>query len=187
MRALVDTRDADLASKDKEIDNLERETKSVIKMKTSLEIELQELRKQLNNTSSLAADTEKSLKEKSSMIDNLQVALDARKKEDTAIEALTSELDVKRKESEELQFKVKELQAEVEAKEYDVNRAKSNRDELMSHYEQEIKKMNEKLTLERRETSKLREVMQNTTPRKQDSSSEKELNMLREEVAKKSE
>ena len=73
MRALVDTRDADLASKEKEIDNLERETKSVIKMKTSLEIELQELRKQLNNTSSLAADTEKSLKEKSSMIDNLQV------------------------------------------------------------------------------------------------------------------
>merc|ERR1712029_113897 len=108
MRALIDTRDADLASKDKEIENLERETKSVIKMKTSLEIELQELRKQLNNTSSLAADTEKSLKEKSSMIDNLQVALDARKKEDTAIEALTSELDVKRKESEELQFKVKE-------------------------------------------------------------------------------
>merc|ERR1719219_1777052 len=44
--------------------------------------------------------------------------------------------------------------------------------------------MNEKLTLERRETSKLRELMQNTTPRK---SSEKELNMLREEVAKKSE
>ena len=115
------------------------------------------------------------------------MALDARKKEDTAIEALTSELDVKRKESEELQFKVKELQAEVEAKEYDTKRAKDNRDELMSHYEQEIKKMNEKLALERRETAKLREVMQNTTPRKIDSSSEKELTMLREEVAKKSE
>ena len=64
---------------------------------------------------------------------------------------------------------------------------KDNRDELMSHYEQEIKKMNEKLTLERRETAKLREVMSNSTPRKKDSSSEKELIMLREEVAKKSE
>jgi len=187
MRALVDSRDADIASKDKEIDNLEKETKSVIKIKTSLELELQDLRKQLNNTSSLAADTEKNLKEKSCMIENLQVALDARKKEDTAIEALSSELDMKRKESEELQFKVNQLQAEVEAKEYDAKRAKDNRDELMSHYEQEIKKMNEKLTLERRETAKLREVMSNSTPRKKDSSSEKELIMLREEVAKKSE
>ena len=53
------------------------------------------------------------------------MALDARKKEDTAIEALSSELDVKRKESEELQFKVNQLQAEVEAKEYDAKRAKA--------------------------------------------------------------
>lgn len=187
MRALVDSRDADLASKDTDIDNLERETKSLIKSNAKFQGEVQELRKQLNNTSAMAADGEKSLQEKTSMISHMQTALDARKKEDTAIDALSSELDSKRKESEELQFKVKELQANVEAKEYDVKRAKDDRDRLMSHYDCEIKKMNDKLSLEKRETSKLRELMQNTTPMKKDSSSEKELNMLREEVTKKSE
>merc|ERR1712008_356576 len=105
-------------------------------------------------------------------ISHMQVALDARKKEDTAIDALPSELDSKRKESEELQFKVKELQANVEAKQYDVKRAKDDRDRLMSHYDSEIKKMNDKLSLEKRETSKLRELMQNTTPMKKDTSNE---------------
>merc|ERR1712238_513515 len=138
-------------------------------------------------TSAMAADGDKSLQEKTSMISHMQVALDARKKEDTAIDALSSELDSKRKESEELQFKVKELQANVGAKEYDVKRAKDDRDRLMSHYDSEIKKMNDKLSLEKRETSKLREVMQNTTPMKKDTSNEKELTMLREEVTKKSE
>ena len=55
--------------------------------------------------------------------------------------------------------------------------------------------MNEKLSLEKRETSKLRELMQTRaptpsktpTPMKKDSSSEKELNMLRDELTKKSE
>ena len=108
MRALVDSRDADLASKDTDIDNLERETKSLIKSNAKFQGEVQELRKQLNNTSAMAADGEKSLQEKTSMISHMQTALDARKKEDTAIDALSSELDSKRKESEELQFKVKE-------------------------------------------------------------------------------
>merc|ERR1711956_107873 len=147
MRALVDSRDADLASKDTDIDNLERETKSLIKSNAKFQGEVQEIRKQLNNTSAMAADGEKSLQEKTSMIGHMQVALDARKKEDTAIDALSSELDSKRKESEELQFKVKELQANVEAKEYDVKRAKDDRDRLMSHYDAEIKKMNDKLSL----------------------------------------
>ena len=50
MRALVDSRDAEVASKDKDIDNLERETKSLIKTNAKLEGEIQDLRKQLNNT-----------------------------------------------------------------------------------------------------------------------------------------
>ena len=122
MRALVDSRDADLASKDTDIDNLERETKSLIKSNAKFQGEVQELRKQLNNTSAMAADGEKSLQEKTSMISHMQTALDARKKEDTAIDALSSELDSKRKESEELQFKVKELQANVEAKDIELLR-----------------------------------------------------------------
>ena len=60
--------DADLASKDTDIDNLERETKSLIKSNAKFEGEVQELRKQLNNTSAMAADGEKSLQEKTSMI-----------------------------------------------------------------------------------------------------------------------
>ena len=115
------------------------------------------------------------------------MALDARKKEDNAIEALTLELDSKRKESKDLHFKVKELQATVEAKDYDVQRAKEGRDQLMSHYEQQIVKINEDLSMEKRETSKLRELLQNTTPIKHSNQNEKELIMLREEVAKKSE
>ena len=73
MRTIIDGREAEILSKDKDIDNLERETKSLIKSNTNLEAKLQELQSQFNNTSALAADGEKSLKEKTTMISNLQV------------------------------------------------------------------------------------------------------------------
>ena len=74
MRTIIDGREAEILSKDKDIDNLERETKSLIKSNTNLEAKLKELQSQFNNTSALAADGEKNLKEKATMISNLQVS-----------------------------------------------------------------------------------------------------------------
>ena len=70
--------------------------------------------------------------------------------------------------------------------EYDVQRAKEDKDQLMHHYEQQIKKLSEELSLEKRETNKMRQLMLSTTPQKK-VASHPDVSMLREELEKKSE
>ena len=108
------------------------------------------------------------LKEKLNTISNLKLALDATKKKETVVETLQQELDRKTSDKENLQFKVDKLQSDLEAKEYDYNRLKEGRDSLMNHYEQELKKKSEELTLEKRETTKLRQLIHSGTPKKKD-------------------
>ena len=69
--------------------------------------------------------------------------------------------------------------------EYDVQRAKEDKDQLMHHYEQQIKKLSDELSLEKRETSKMRQLMHSTTPQKK--IGHQDVSMLREELEKKSE
>ena len=70
--------------------------------------------------------------------------------------------------------------------EYDAQRAKEEKDQLMHHYDQQIKKMSEELSLEKRETTKMRQLMLSTTPQKK-TGSHPDVSMLREELEKKSE
>lgn len=185
MRAKLDSIEADVTSKENEVTSMEKELKSMMQLNrqnqekmANLEKESAKLRKKAVDAETKSSDIAKTMKEKTQMIDNFQVA----------IETLKSELDQKKSDNEELGFKNKKLEAEVEAKDYDVKKTKDERDRLMSHYEQQLKKLAEDLNLEKRETSKLRQVMQTTTPIKQkDIGRDNEVTMLREEVAKKSE
>jgi hypothetical protein len=54
---------------------------------------------------------------------------------------------------------VDKLTSEIEAKDYDVQRSKDNRDQLMTHYEQQIKKLTENLATEKREAAKMLQVI----------------------------
>ena len=101
-----------------------------------MEAENNILRKQNKDINAKASKTELELKEKINGMENLQVALNATKKEESAVEALKIELSRKTSEKEELLHKAEKLQSEVEAKEYDCNRLKEERDKLMNHYEQ---------------------------------------------------
>ena len=103
---------------------------------TNLEAENNILRKQNKDINAKASKTELELKDKINSMENLQVALNATKKEESAVEALKIELSRKTSEKEELLLKSEKLQSEVEAKEYDCNRLKEERDKLMNHYEQ---------------------------------------------------
>ena len=146
------------------------------------------LRKQLKDLNAEVAET----KSKQKTIDNLQIALEATKKEETAVSALKEELNRKSHEKDELQSKVDLLQAQVDAKDYDFNKLKDDRDTLMNHYEQKLKKMSEELAVEKRENAKMSQLMHSTssvaTPsKKKELDTEKELNMLRDELERKSE
>ena len=146
------------------------------------------LRKQVKDLNAEVAET----KSKQKTIDNLQIALEATKKEETAVSALKEELTRKSHEKDELQSKVDVLQGQVDAKDYDFNKLKEDRDTLMNHYEQKLKKMSEELAVEKRENAKMSQLMHSTssiaTPsKKKELDTEKELNMLRDELEKKSE
>merc|ERR1712026_32542 len=56
----------------------------------------------------------------------------------------------------------------------------------MNHYEQQIKKLSEDLNLEKRETSKMRQLMNSTTPQKKASGNSEMMTILREELEQKS-
>ena len=90
----------------------------------------------------------------------MQSTLEAQKKEEQAIEALKNELDTKRSETEELRSTVTQMQSQVDAKDYDIKRLKEDRDQLMSHYQQQLKKASEELAIERREQSRQSDQMQ---------------------------
>ena len=152
------------------------------------ESEIKMLRKQVKDLNAEVAET----KSKQKTIDNLQIALEATKKEETAVSALKEELTRKSHEKDELQSKVDVLQGQVDAKDYDFNKLKEDRDTLMNHYEQKLKKMSEELAVEKRENAKMSQLMHSTssiaTPsKKKELDTEKELNMLRDELEKKSE
>merc|ERR1719433_705931 len=149
--------DKQLSVKDNEISNMERELKNMLKADkqnqekiTNIEAEVNMLRTQNKDINAKSAKTESDLKDKLNTISNLQLALDATKKKETVVETLQQELDRKSSEKEDLQFKVDKLQSDIEAKDYDYNRLKEGRDSLMNHYEQELKKKSEELTLEKR-------------------------------------
>ncbi len=162
------------------------------------------LRKQVKDLNAKLGDANKKLKCQQTTVDTFQVAGDA-------VDALKSELALKTKEKAELQFKVDKLTAEAEAHEYDAKRNKEERDKLMTHYEQQLKKKAEELMVEKRESAKIRQLIHGTPPPTgsrvsttgsalanntslnsslnniKKSELQKEVIMLREEVEKKSE
>lgn len=193
LRGLADYRETELTTKDKEISNVEREIKSLLQADKQQQTKLEEmraevtmLRKQVKELTIKSSDNDRRLKEKQATVENLQVAVDATKQEGNAVDLLREELELKNKEKCELVYKVKKLQADAEAMEYDVKKTREERDKLMAHYEQQIKKKTEELAVEKREASKMRQVMHQSTPSKA-AKNDQELMMLREEVEKKSE
>jgi hypothetical protein len=87
-----------------------------------------------------------------------QVAVKASSKEGNALEVLRAELDLKTSQKDDLQFKVDKLTSEIEAKDYDEQRSKDERDQLMTHYEQQIKKLTENLTTQKVLAAKMLQV-----------------------------
>jgi predicted Holliday junction resolvase-like endonuclease len=81
-----------------------------------------------------------------------------------------------------LSFKVTVLRGEVEAKEYDLQKTKEERDIMMKEYDQRLRKKMDELNLERRELKKMREVMSRSTPSGSSKLSD-EVQMLRDELS----
>ena len=102
------------------------------------------------------------------------------------MDVLKSELELKNQEKTEMSEKIERLQAEVAEKEYDAKRAREERENLMNHYEKLLKDKISELSLEKRESVKIREAMAKVTPSKK-TSFEHEVLALREELKKKSE
>merc|ERR1719510_1453581 len=153
LRSNLETKEKELEGKDKEIEDMERETKSLIKIQVANQEKISSQVNQITRLQKQVRDGEHTIKEKGVLIANLQSTLEAQKKEEQAIEALKNELDTKRSETEELRSTVTQMQSQVDAKDYDIKRLKEDRDQLMSHYQQQLKKASEELAIERREQS----------------------------------
>lgn len=67
-----------------------------------------------------------------------------------------------------------------------MKKTKEDRDTMMKHYEHQLSKKAEELTVEKRETIKIREIMSKSTPNTKKSVLMEENKMLRDELAKKS-
>ena len=168
-------------SRESEISALEKAEKNHLQSQMALEEKLQACQKNLKLY-------EDSNSEKDTSISTLQKALNAIKKEESAIEALEQELNRKSEELSSKNLKIESLQAKLAENEYDVQRVKDDKEKLMNHYDQQIKKLTEDLSLEKRETAKMRQLMHSTTPQKQQQQRvTNEVTMLREELEKKSE
>ncbi len=107
-------------------------------------------------------------------------------KEDQAFAILKKELETKMSQKDSLEAKVAALQAKSEAAEYDLGKLKSERDTLMTMYQQKLTKKTEELATEKREAQKMRDLML-TSPAVNKRDLEGEVRMLREELQKKTE
>ena len=169
-------------SRESEISALEKSEKTHLQSQMALTEKLQACQKNLKFY-------EDKNSEKDTSISTLQKALNAIKKEESAIEALEQELNRKSEELSCKNLKIESLQAKMAENEYDVQRVKDDKEKLMNHYDQQFKKLTEELSLEKRETAKMRQLMHSTTtPQKQQQQRvTSEVTMLREELEKKSE
>jgi len=203
LKAVADASGKEVEAKDKEIARMEGEVKSLLQAEKQQQQTVDEarsetsmLRKQVKELNAKVADAKASneleaiLKEKNGEIENLRIQVNSLRKEDQAFEVIKGELDAKSKEKDELASKMEKLRSEVEAKEYDLQKMKDERDVMMKEYDQRLRKKTEDLNIERREMKKMREVMAKSTPGHPSSASSKlteEINMLREELTKKTE
>ena len=162
---------------------------------TKAEVDM--LRKQIKDlnsktTSKSESDAQKKkIETQKSEIEKLTIEVKALKKEDKAFDILRKELEQRSQEKSELSSKVEMLSAEVAAKDYDVERTKTDRDSVMAHYDQKLKKVTEELALEKRESVRIREMMAKATPasgkRGGGRSDCCECKLLRDELGKKTE
>ena len=147
-------------SRESEISTLEKNIKTNLQSQMELTEKLSAAQKNLK----LYEDKNS---EKDTSISTLQKALNAVKKEESAIEALEKELNRKSEELSMKNMKIEGLQAKVAEQEYDVQRVKEDKEQLMNLYDQKLKKLTEELNLEKRETTRMRQLMHsNSTPQK---------------------
>merc|ERR1712241_935425 len=122
-------------------------------------------------------------------LDRLKPLVEARQREEAALDLLREELTSKSKEIEKLQEKVDFLKANADAKDYEVTKAKDERDKLMAHYDGILKQKQQELTTEKQrsaEAGKLKEAIARATPSKRDREAE-ELKKLKEQLDQKEE
>ena len=152
-RSLAESRESEISTLEKNI-------------KTNLQSQM-ELTEKLNAAQKNLKLYEDKNSEKDTSISTLQKALNAVKKEESAIEALEKELNRKSEELSIKNMKIEGLQAKVAEQEYDVQRVKEDKEQLMNLYDQKFKKLTEELNLEKRETTRMRQLMHsNSTPQK---------------------
>ena len=97
------------------------------------------------------------------------------RREQAALDVLKDELKSKSKEIGALQEKSDYLQANMDAKEYEVKKAKDDRDNLMAHYENIFKQKQQELAAEKQRNCKavkLKEAIARATPTKRDKEGE---------------
>ena len=136
----------------------------------------------------------KKLSEKEAKLEITLSELEATKKESSVTEVLKAGIDSLRSDKEEkaketatLLFKIEKLQADVKNAEYDVQRLKEDKHNLMDHYEKQLKKKDSEMaTLRKRfDPNRTVEILNNATPNKKIEQNEHEINSLKEMVENK--
>ena len=117
----------------------------------------------------------KKLNENEAKLEETLIELEAARKESSVtevlkagIESLRSDKEEKAKETASLLFKIENLQADVKNAEYDVQRLKDDKHNLMDHYEKQLKKKDSEMaTLRKRfDPNRTVEILNNATPNK---------------------
>ena len=133
----------------------------------------------------------KKLNENEAKLEETLIELEAARKESSVtevlkagIESLRSDKEEKAKETASLLFKIENLQADVKNAEYDVQRLKDDKHNLMDHYEKQLKKKDSEMaTLRKRfDPNRTVEILNNATPNKKIEQNEHEISTLKDVV-----
>ena len=183
----------ELVVKEEEVRRLETEVKNGLTRQVELEEKLDGLKKDLGTsrdevkvlklsgkeTAAWDATDFDDLQQKNETLEKevgrLKPLIEAHQREQAALDVLKDELKSKAKEIGALQEKADYLQANMDAKEYEVKKAKEDRDNLMAHYENIFKQKQQELAAEKQrsgEAVKLKEAIARATPTKRDKEGE---------------
>jgi len=174
---------------------LEKVNQKVKSMKAELDESCDELKilKRSSKEAAREANVHHDIKMKNAELEKelerLKPLNEARQREEAALDVLREELSSKGREIATLQEKVDFHKAEAEAKDYEVTKAKEDREKLMGHYDGILKQKQLELTTEkdrRSEAAKLQEAIARATPSKKDRESG-EIKTLKEQLEKKEE
>ena len=148
------------------------------------EIEKEQLMQETLRLKQVLNEKECQLTSKDVETNNLKEVVETSTKE---IEHLKLELYQESEEKSNYKSLIDKIETQLESSRYEINRAKTEKQELMKHYEQTIRNLSEKLALEKKEQVKIRECMARCTPEKSNSFLKQEIRSLREENRRKTE